>query len=72
VLKPNRSAEGHDHARIFGRLLDVWGTGEVSRLPALLHPDYAGHILHLEHGERDAVTYPGWIQVYRSANADVV
>jgi hypothetical protein len=55
-------------ADVFDRLLDAWSSGEPAAILALVTDDYVGHMLHLEHGQRSAQDYPGWIQSFRDAN----
>lgn len=55
-------------SELFGRLVDVWSNGHPSDILTLITPDYIGHMLHLEHGQRTAAEYPGWIQSFRGAN----
>ena len=54
----------------FGRLLEVWSGGDPADVLTLITADYAGHMLHLEHGQRSAQDYPGWIESFREANPD--
>ena len=56
------------HAAAFGRLLDVWSSGDPADILTLTTADYIGHLLHLEHGQRSAQDYPGWIHAFREAN----
>ncbi len=38
----------------------------------MLAPDYCGHMLHLEDGERDANAYAGLVERFRTANPGTV
>jgi hypothetical protein len=51
----------------FGRLIDIWSNGDPADILTLITLDYVGHMLHLEHGQRSAAEYPGWIQSFREA-----
>src|SRR4051794_14878802 len=55
-------------ADVFDRLLDVWSRGDPAAIVNLITVDYVGHMLHLEHGQRSAQDYPGWIQAFRDTN----
>jgi len=55
-------------SRRFALLLEVWSGGDPDALESLITPGYIGHMLHLEHGERTAEQYAGWILSYREAN----
>jgi len=52
----------------FDRLLEVWSGGDPADVLTMITADYAGHMLHLEHGQRSARDYPGWIESFREAN----
>jgi hypothetical protein len=48
--------------------VDIWNGGSLDRIGDLIAPDYQGHMLHVQDGERDATTYAGSIERYRAAN----
>ena len=52
----------------FDRLLEVWSGGDPADVLTVITADYAGHMLHLGHGQRSARDYPGWIESFREAN----
>lgn len=52
----------------FANLLRVREEGEVLAVQELITPTYLGHMLHLEGGERTALTYPNWIARFRDLN----
>jgi SnoaL-like domain len=53
-------------------VVDVWNDGSPDRIRGLLAPDYRGHMLHLQEGERDGAAYAGSIERFRQANPGVV
>ena len=57
-----------DDAATLAAVLDVWNGAPVAGLRDLLAPGYRGHMLHVLDGDRDAATYPGVIERYRTAN----
>jgi hypothetical protein len=57
-----------DYRATFGRLIDVWSSGDPADISSLISADYVGHMLHLEQGQRSAEEYPGWIKSFREAN----
>src|SRR5262245_4192732 len=56
---------------IFRELIEIWNDGDPTELTRLLSPDYRGHMLHLEQGERDGGGYPAHVQRHRENNPDV-
>lgn len=56
---------------LFGELLGIWSAGHTPAVLDLLSPDYVGHMLHLESGERSRSEYPQWIESYRGQNPGV-
>jgi len=52
----------------FDRLLEVWSGGDPADVLTMITADHAGHMLHLEHRQRSARDYPGWIESFREAN----
>jgi hypothetical protein len=57
-----------DSRSLAAAVVEVWNGGSPDRIGALLAPDYRGHMLHVQDGERDATTYAGSIERYRAAN----
>jgi hypothetical protein len=52
-------------------LLDAWTHAEPDSVLELITPDYQGHMLYLDAGERTAAEYPSWIRAYREANPGI-
>lgn len=52
----------------FNRLIDAWRQGDPADVLTLITADYNGRLLEVEHGQRSAAQYPGWIQAFREAN----
>ena len=59
-----------DHRSLAAAVVDVWNGDSPDRIRDLLAPDYTGHMLHVQEGERDATTYAGTIERFQAANPD--
>lgn len=57
-----------DPRSVAAAVVDVWNGGSPDRIRGLIAPDYHGHMLHVQDGERDTTTYAGSIERYREAN----
>ncbi len=65
----NAGMSGADsQIQTFARLLDAWNGDDPDVVLKLITSDYAGHMLHLEDGERTGPMYPMWINRFRDAN----
>lgn len=58
----------HDLRALAAAVVDVWNGGAPDRIQALLAPDYRGHMLHAQDGDRDGPVYVDAIERYREAN----
>ena len=47
----------HDLRALAAAVVDVWNGGAPDRIHALLAPDYRGHMLHAQDGDRDGPVY---------------
>ena len=61
-----------DPAATAAIVIDIWNGAPVERLSEVLAPDYRGHMLHLEDGERDANAYAGLVERFRTANPGTI
>jgi len=69
--RESHSAGPPGASAIFDTLLDLWNSGDLDQLSTLLEPDYRGHMLYQEPGERDGATYRAHIERYRGASPNV-